>query len=176
MGRSLICRRNTSFGAIDPSYRLTKRAHGEAELYDVTLERRGFPVVFDGLDVDVSGGLEMVSVQISTEFRVKFWGHVVVSAAEIEADEEAAGEEGDFGRFLFGGEGNEVFPRRAKVFGEEAVLPEDPAGGRGTEGVTAEKPLGMFGEGGDPALRIAVLDWRADEEPLLGQGEGLKDV
>ena len=42
--------------------------------------------------------------------------------------------------------------------------------------MTVEKPLGMFGEGGDPALRIAVLEWRADKKPLLGQGEGLKDV
>ena len=158
------------------SHRFAKRAHGEAELYDVALGGGGFPVVFDWLDVDVSGGLEMVSVQISAEFRVKFWGHVVVSAAEIEADEEAAGEKGDFGCLLRGGEGNEVFPRCAKVFGEEAVLPEDPAGRGGAEGVAAEKPLGMFGEGGDSALRIAVLDWRADEEPLLGQGEGLKDV
>ena len=122
MGRSLICRRNTSFGAIDPSYRLTKRTYGEAELYDVTFVGGGFPVVFDWLDVDVTGGLEMIPFQIGDEFRVEFGRHAIVSAAEIETDEEAAGEEGGVGRFLVGGEGNEVFPRRAKVFGEEAVL------------------------------------------------------
>ena len=176
MGMSLICRRNISFAAIDLSYCFTECAHWEEELYDVALEGSGFPVVFDGLNVDVSRGLELVPFQIGRQFRVNFGSHAIVGTAEIDADEETAGENGDLGGILLGGEGNEVFPCRAEVFGKEAVLPEDPTGGSGAKGMAIKEPLRMFGEGGDPVLRVAVCDRRADEEPLHGQGEGLKDV
>lgn len=61
MGMSLICRMNISFVAIDLSPCLPERAYREGELYDVALERSGFPVVFDGLDIDVADRVEMVS-------------------------------------------------------------------------------------------------------------------
>ena len=45
--------------------------------------------------------------------------------------------------------------------------------------MTAEKPLGMLGEGGDSGerlMRLPVGERRAGEKALLRQSDGLKDV
>ena len=147
-------------------------AHRQGELDDVPLGGGRFPAVLDRLDIDVACGLQVIAGEVFDEGLVEFWRHLVVCAAEINDDEKSAGNEGDVGRRLLRRESDEVFPRGVKIPGEEAVLPDDPAGRDGAEGMTAEKPLGMLGEGGDSGerlMRLPVGERRAGEKALLRQ-------